>query len=189
MKLKRFTCLLLTFVMSAACITTGFADDTADITEVYETVETEETEETVYIEDISEETEETAEEIGAKAVISEEEPTEEETEEPEIVLAEDSEEETETFEETETVTETEITAEIDIKTETNADLASTITYPVTGGNITINTSTGVVTKCDTSVTEATIPSSYSGVSIKSIGSNAFMDCTYITSVTIPSGLT
>ncbi|MCD8159142.1 MAG: leucine-rich repeat protein [Clostridiales bacterium] len=196
MKLKRFTGLLLTFVMSAACITTGFAEDTADSTEVYETVEetveTEEAEETVYIEDILEET---AEEIGAEAVISEEEPAEEEAEEPETVISEDSEEETEAeteaVEETEAVTETETetTTEVDLETETNADLASTVTYSVTGGSIYINTSTGEVTDCDTSVTEATIPSSYSGVAIKSIGSKAFQSCTYLTSVTIPSSVT
>ncbi|MCD7777860.1 MAG: leucine-rich repeat protein [Clostridiales bacterium] len=177
MKLKKFTGLLLTAVMSAACITTGFAEDTADNNETYEIAE-----------DITEtaETEETAEETAEETVISEEEIIE--TEEPEqtaetdeTVLFTESEEETESSAET--------GVEIDTETETNADLANTITYPVTGGSITINTSTGAVTKCDSSVTEVTIPSSYSGIAVTSIGSKAFYECTNLTSVTIPSSVT
>ena len=41
--------------------------------------------------------------------------------------------------------------------------SNVVTYPVTGGNIYFNKSTGAVTDCDESVTEAVIPEEIEGV--------------------------
>ena len=64
-----------------------------------------------------------------------------------------------------------------------------VTYPVTGGNLYFDTATGAITDCDTSVTEAVIPSAINGVSVTTIGENAFADCNSLTSVTIPDSVT
>lgn len=61
-----------------------------------------------------------------------------------------------------------------------------VTYAVTGGNITFDKGTGTITDCDTSVKEANIPSKIDGVTVTSIGIEAFRECEKLTSVTIPS---
>ena len=67
--------------------------------------------------------------------------------------------------------------------------SGTVAYAVTGGNIYFDPSTGTVTGCDRTVTEAIIPSSINGVEVKSIGGRAFYNCKSLTSVTIPIGVT
>lgn len=64
-----------------------------------------------------------------------------------------------------------------------------VTYAVTGGNITFDKATGTITDCDTSVTEANIPSKIDGVAVTSIGIWAFDWCERLTSVTIPNSVT
>ena len=64
-----------------------------------------------------------------------------------------------------------------------------VTYAVTGGNITFDKATGTITDCDTSVTEANIPSKIGGVTVTSIGIWAFDWCESLTSVTIPNSVT
>ena len=63
-----------------------------------------------------------------------------------------------------------------------------VTYAVTGGNITFDTSTGTITDCDESVTEAVIPDTIEGVSVTSIGYDAFWECSSLTSIEIPSSV-
>ena len=65
----------------------------------------------------------------------------------------------------------------------------TVTYAVTGGNIYFDKSTGTITDCDTSVTAANIPSKIDGVTVKSIGEDAFKSCTSLANVTIPNSVT
>lgn len=65
----------------------------------------------------------------------------------------------------------------------------TVKYPVTGGEITFDKSTGTVTECDKTVTEATIPAEIDGVAVKQLGQNAFSGCRELASVTLPKGLT
>ena len=70
-----------------------------------------------------------------------------------------------------------------------ADKSSTdVAYKVEGGNIYFDKSTGTITDCDETVTEAIIPSTINGVEVKKIGW-AFKDCTKLKSVTIPSSVT
>ena len=87
-----------------------------------------------------------------------------------------------------------------------------VTYPVTGGNLYFDKATGSIIACDTTVTEVEIPESIEGVTVTSIGENAFSschslnsvmisdnvtsigqrafgDCSSLTSVTIPNGVT
>ena len=64
-----------------------------------------------------------------------------------------------------------------------------VEYPVTGGSIWFDKSTGTVTECDTSVTEATIPADIDGVAVKSIGEIAFQNRCRLTSVTLSEGIT
>ena len=64
-----------------------------------------------------------------------------------------------------------------------------VTYAVTGGNITFDTSTGTITDCDLEVTEAIIPNTIEGVSVTSIGEDAFWDCGSLSSIEIPAGVT
>lgn len=63
-----------------------------------------------------------------------------------------------------------------------------IKYAVTGGYIYFDTSRGAITDCDLSVTEAIIPASIGGYTVKEI-SDGFKDCTKLKSVTIPSSVT
>ena len=69
--------------------------------------------------------------------------------------------------------------------------SGTVAYAVTGGNIYFDPSTGTVTGCDRSVTEAIIPSSINGVEVKKIAEGAFYSGygMRLTSVTIPNSVT
>lgn len=64
-----------------------------------------------------------------------------------------------------------------------------VTYAVMGGNITFDTSTGTITDCDLEVTEAIIPNTIEGVSVTSIGDEAFCYCESLTSIDIPDSVT
>ena len=64
-----------------------------------------------------------------------------------------------------------------------------VKYPVTGGELTFDKSTGTVTACDKTVTEAVIPAEIDGTAVKQIGQNAFSGCRELASVTLPEGLT
>ncbi|MDO4472979.1 MAG: leucine-rich repeat domain-containing protein [Bacillota bacterium] len=63
------------------------------------------------------------------------------------------------------------------------------TEGVTGGAIYFNKSTRTITKCDSAVTIAVIPSEIDGVLVKAIGDSAFRECDALTSVTIPDSVT
>ena len=67
--------------------------------------------------------------------------------------------------------------------------ATEITYPVTGGNLYFDTATGKITDCDTTVTEAVIPSEINGIQVTRIKWSAFSNCTALTRVTIPDSVT
>lgn len=64
-----------------------------------------------------------------------------------------------------------------------------VTYAVTGGNIIFDTSTGTITDCDESVTEAIIPNTIDGVSVTSIGDSTFEGCSSLSSIEIPNNVT
>ncbi|MCD7777588.1 MAG: hypothetical protein LUH47_03695 [Clostridiales bacterium] len=157
MKFKSVMGLGLTLVMVLSSITAGFAEETADETEIYE-----------YSEETDMENFETAEILTAET-IEETETTQEET----------SGEPMES--ESEIVPEETVGGDFVV-----TDTENTVTYAVTGGNITIDISEGAVISCDTTVTEAVIPSSYSGTAITSIWGDAFRDCSSLKSVTIPT---
>ena len=63
------------------------------------------------------------------------------------------------------------------------------TEGVTGGAIYFNKSTQTITKCDSAVTSAVIPSEIDGEPVTAIGYNAFRECDALTSVTIPDSVT
>lgn len=65
--------------------------------------------------------------------------------------------------------------------------SGTITYPVTGGNLTF--SDGKITGCDKTVTEADIPAEINGKKVGGIGYQAFLNCSKLTRVTIPESVT
>ena len=67
--------------------------------------------------------------------------------------------------------------------------SSDIKYEVEGGYIYFNKSTGAITDCDKTVTKAVIPSQINGVSVTSIGYEAFAYCNSLMSVEIPNGVT
>ena len=54
--------------------------------------------------------------------------------------------------------------------------SGTVAYAVTGGNIYFDKETGTITDCDSSVTSADIPAEIEGVSVTSIGEEAFGHC-------------
>lgn len=64
-----------------------------------------------------------------------------------------------------------------------------ITFAVTGGNITFDTSTGTITDCDESVTEAVIPDTIGGVLVEEVGIRAFGSCINLSSVELPDSVT
>lgn len=64
-----------------------------------------------------------------------------------------------------------------------------ITYAVTGGNITFDMSTGTITDCDESVTEAVIPDTIGRVLVEEVGVRAFGSCINLRSVELPDSVT
>lgn len=64
-----------------------------------------------------------------------------------------------------------------------------IDYPVTGGNIKFDKSSGTVTSCESLVTKADIPNEIETVRVTSIGDSAFFGCKSLTSVSIPDSVT
>ena len=67
--------------------------------------------------------------------------------------------------------------------------SNVVTYPVTGGNIYFNKSTGAVTNCDKSVTEVMIPRKIEGVVVQEIGNCAFRYCYDLENIIIPDSVT
>ncbi len=63
------------------------------------------------------------------------------------------------------------------------------TEGITGGAIYFDPSTNTITKCDSAVTSAVIPSEIDGEPVTAIGDNAFRECDTLTSVTIPDSVT
>lgn len=63
-----------------------------------------------------------------------------------------------------------------------------IAYPVEGGNIYFDSTTGTVVGCDKSVTTVEFPGSLNGVDVISIGGSAFQFCNKLTRVAIPVGV-
>lgn len=61
-----------------------------------------------------------------------------------------------------------------------------IAYPVEGGNIYFDPTTGTITDCDDTVISAEIPEKISGIAVTSIRESAFYKCDALESVTIPS---
>lgn len=76
---------------------------------------------------------------------------------------------------------------IEPNTEPRAQ-SDSVMYPVTGGNLYFDPTSGVITDCDTSVTSAMIPDIIGGVAVTSIGVKAFEDCRELAGVTIPNGI-
>ena len=77
-----------------------------------------------------------------------------------------------------------------VPTAVLADRSDTdIAYPVTGGNIYFDKSTGTITDCDYRVTEAIIPDVIKDVPVTSIGGGAFRQCRNLTNVEIPKSVT
>jgi len=74
----------------------------------------------------------------------------------------------------------------------NAECAVTVkgeeAYAVEGGNIYYNTATGIITKCDSSITSAVIPSEINGVKIVGIAEYAFEKCKQLTSLTLSDAM-
>ena len=66
--------------------------------------------------------------------------------------------------------------------------ADTVSYPVTGGSITFDTTTGTVTGFTGSPTTVTIPETIDGVGVTSIGVSAFSNCESLTSISMPASI-
>ena len=69
------------------------------------------------------------------------------------------------------------------------DKDNDIPYAVTGGNIYFREDQRAITGCDSTVTEAVIPSEINGVAVHCIWSSAFAGCESLTSVIIPNSVT
>lgn len=67
--------------------------------------------------------------------------------------------------------------------------AADYTYPVEGGNLTFDPTTGTIKKCGHLVYSADIPSDIYDVPVVAIGDNAFKECKRLSSVTIPDSVT
>ncbi len=67
--------------------------------------------------------------------------------------------------------------------------ADEIAYPVEGGNIYFDKSTGTITRSDEDIVSANIPNTIDNVTVYSIGSEAFYNRSSLTSVTIPDTVT
>ncbi len=67
--------------------------------------------------------------------------------------------------------------------------AATYDYPVDGGNLKFDPTTGTITNCDNRVYNVDIPSEIYGAPVRVIGKNAFDYCSELVSVTIPSSVT
>lgn len=63
------------------------------------------------------------------------------------------------------------------------------TEGITGGAIYFDPSTNTITKCDSAVTSAVIPSEIDGEPVTAIGDSAFRECDALTSITIPDSVT
>ena len=70
-----------------------------------------------------------------------------------------------------------------------AALAADVPYPVTGGNLLFDSSTGTVTKCEGAVTSADIPAEIYGTRVTAIGRGAFFGCGELQRVSIPNTVT
>jgi len=62
-------------------------------------------------------------------------------------------------------------------------------YPVQDGNIYFNRNTGMIVKADDSITEALIPRYIGNTEVIGIAESAFKECTKLTRVAFPSGIT
>ena len=62
-------------------------------------------------------------------------------------------------------------------------------YPVEGGNIWFDLDTGTVAICEPGVTRAVIPDIIGGVNVKALRAGAFSDCSDLTEVILPNGIT
>ena len=67
--------------------------------------------------------------------------------------------------------------------------AATYEYPVDGGNLYFDPTTGTIIDCDSSVYNAVIPNEIYGVPVTEIKTGAFQLCTRLIKVTIPSSVT
>lgn len=65
---------------------------------------------------------------------------------------------------------------------------TSVAYPVTGGNIYFDPTTGAISGSDIDITSATIPSSINGVNVTSIRWGAFSGRKVLSSVSIPNGI-
>lgn len=61
-------------------------------------------------------------------------------------------------------------------------------YPVEGGNITFDTSSGTITNCDRNVTSAIIPEQIEEVDVVAIQDRAFESCRSLNAISIPDGV-
>ena len=73
---------------------------------------------------------------------------------------------------------------------TDAFAASNLVYyPVEGGKITFDTSSGTITNCDRNVTSAIIPEQIEEVGVVAIQDRAFESCRSLNAISIPDGVT
>lgn len=82
-----------------------------------------------------------------------------------------------------------VTSEESISTPKLYTVSDRVTYPVIGGNLYFEPSTGTIVMCDSNVTNAVIPNSINGVAVTSIDKFVFSKCGGLTNVTIPDSIT